>query len=357
MMQDLLSIIVSLTATLLPPGCMAVGADTRPVQVTITAATEAGVPLVGAPFQAVSMSGVAFGRSDGAGRVTLTVDVDRGEAVMVTRLWDGKWHDIPIADRVAAEQEYNTLRRQYSFKTKQLTTMTPGADAYSIEWIAYPTVTVSGRLVDAGGTPLAGSVACRERLAFDQVGPDGAGAFHVAGVRTGVEANFYFQRRGASQVHSLHLPGELLLNDADIGDLLIDDLPCDIPATISMSEGTDLFDSALSALIVGVTLVRADGHAVLNFPADDTGRVRRDRWREPPLTPLLPAGDWYVAPGLFPARPGTALHRGLLAGRQAQFDAAGVPKLTVVAGQPATFTFNARTTYEAIISVAGDLAE
>jgi len=108
----------------------------------------------------------------------------------------------------------------------------------------------------------------------------------------------------------------------------------------------------------GLGLIAVDDAESHIFEVKSDGRAYwTDDNSNPVYTLQLPAGTYYVTPGSYGDRPFFALYESVKAGRQAQLDAAGVPKITIVAGQTADLTFDAQAAHDAIIEVGGDLVD
>lgn len=332
-------------------------AEVRPITVETLVRTADGDPLPDVPVQHVTMNGVAFGLTDANGRLMVTLDADRAETKLFSRIWDGTWHDAPADQLALAERRYEELRTGFSFEVKYLRALDANADNYAVEIIAYPTITVSGRLVDAAGATLAGTLGSIRCVAYDNVEPEEQGVFSIRGVRRGESERLVAQRIGSGQVHMIDLNPVQTSTDVALGDVVIEDTPADCSVAVSMSSHADLFDSSLMSLGGAATFISADAGYVGNFPASPDGGVLRETFYVPARRPLLPPGAYYVAPGGFGTRASMAVYLSILNGRQAALDAAGVPRITAVSGQEASLEFDARAAYDAIIQVGGDLVD
>ena len=75
----------------------------------------------------------------------------------------------------------------------------------------------------------------------------------------------------------------------------------------------------------------------------------------PVYTLELPSGTYFVTPGGLGDQAFYALYESVKANRQAQLIIAGVPMITIAAGQTEVFTFDAQAAHDAIMAVGGDL--
>ena len=140
------------------------------------------------------------------------------------------------------------------------------------------------------------------------------------------------------------------LVNSDVGTLTVTRHPKTSRAVLKFTNYVGLVDTDMEVLSEGMTLIRTDG-TILTFAAlKDEGQAYAPvREGGVPLQPIdIPAGDYYVAPGLFAAGTAVRLLDRVRAGEQAVLDAAGVPKFTAVEGQTANFSFDARAAYTAI---------
>lgn len=330
--------------------------DVRPVTIIITAVDPDGEPIPEVPLQCLTLSAAAFGVTDAAGRLVHTLDVARTNDVMVVRIWDGMMHRIPYDLRVIAERRVQELPNHFAFKAIYLVPLTPEQDEYTLQIAAERTVRIQGRLVDANGEPVsAGTIGSFGYMAGDDVEVDDEGRFEYMGTPRGRAVQLFAQQ--STQVHIIELSAQQTLVDLDLGDVPVPDPVADAPVRVMLQNHEYIFDSMLRTIGAGATLVSTDGALILGFPANAEGDVVVARWHIPPQLPYLPAAEYYVVPGSVGSDSGMALLRSVRAGRQAQLDAAGVPKITAVTGEEAALTLDARAVFNAVIQVGGDLVD
>jgi hypothetical protein len=329
-------------------------ADPRPITVTITASDPDGNPIPDMPLQCLTNAGAAFGITDVNGQLVLVLNAQQDEQQLITQLWDGAmYNNLTISERLLAERRDDELRNMYSFKPVYLTTLNMENDQYSVTIHAGPTVRIRGRLVSSTRAPQAGGIGSVHYIAYDDVSEDDGGVFDFGGILKGVGTLLLAQY--STQVHIIEIAGTQVLDDLDLGDVMLVDSPADAPIRITMQNRADLFDSTGGALALSTTFISSNGTLVLGFPADLQGNVLRELFYVPPPLPLLPPGEYYAVPGLISDQSGMALYLSIRAGRQAMLDAAGVPKFTAISGQEVSLTFDARAAYEAVVQVGGDL--
>jgi hypothetical protein len=329
-------------------------ADPRPITVTITASDPDGNPIQDMPLQCLTNVGAAFGITDVNGQLVLVLSAQQDEQQLITQLWDGAmYNNLTISERLLAERRDNELRNMYSFKPVYLTSLNIGNDQYSVAIQTGPTVRISGRLVSSTGAPQVGGIGSVHYIAYDDVGEDDDGVFDFGGILKGVGTLLLAQY--STQVHIIEIAGTQVLDDLDLGDVMLVDSPADAPIRITMQNRADLFDSTGVGIALGMSFISTDGSLVIGFPADLEGNVLRELFYVPPPLPLLPPGEYYAVPGLISTQSGMALYLSIREGRQALLDAAGVPKFTAVSGQEVSLTIDARAAYEAVVQVGGDL--
>lgn len=329
-------------------------ADIRSITVTITVTDPDGIPIADVPLQSYTKNGITFGFTNIEGQLIAVVDADEGESMFATRLWDGAWHNnLSITERILAEQRDEELRNQYSLKPKYTMPIEAGIDQYTLSIIAVPGVRIRGRLVNAQGQPIAGAIGAANTMAYDSVEEDDEGVFDFGGVRKGAATLLLAQY--STQVHFIEITAAQTLEDLDLGDVVLLDASADAPVRVTMQNQQYLLDSTGASLGLTASFISIDGSVVVGFPADLEGNVIREHFYVPTRLPLLPPGEYYAVPGLITSQSGMALYLSIREGRQAQLDAAGVPKITAISGQEVSLTFDARAAYEAVVQVGGDL--
>ena len=123
-----------------------------------------------------------------------------------------------------------------------------------------------------------------------------------------------------------------------------------------MTNRDEFYDATDDDLGAGVSLINSDGGIVYCFPLNRLGRAATFS-RSTPLggETRVPAGAYYIAPGIVGQGLAVALLDAIRDGRQAALDAAGVPQIQAMPGQTASISFDGRAARDAIVSVASDL--
>jgi len=325
------------------------------VTLNITLQTPSGDPIVDAPMEAASSIDTGFAMTDATGEATFVLDIAEGESVLSTRMSAGGLTPIvPPEDRELATTRFHQLRKTYSFKGYYLMSIT--GEIIDATVSPEESVTIDGRLVDDSGNTVTGIIGVRGRIAYDYVDEVDAGAFSVPGVPRGVAAALWYS--SDKQLHRLELTANQTEGDTDIGDVLLVDTVSDGSATIVMDNTADLSQPNKTRLDRALSLVAIDDAEPHIFDVKSDGRAYwTDDNSNPVYTLPLPAGTYYVTPGSYGDRSFFALYESVKAGRQPELDAAGVPKITIVAGETAEFTFDAQAALDAIIDVGGDLVD
>lgn len=331
-------------------------AQVRSITVSVTVETQQGQAIDQVPVQLITMKAAAFDFTDVTGQLSVQLDADQSETMLAARLWDGRWHDITGSDRILADERYRELRNAYSFDLRYAVSMNDAQDTYAIALVAYPSVEVSGRLLDSQGQPVTGEVSVVGSVAYDRVWDEDAGVFEFGGVRQSSVAYVVCQRHDSAEIAIVQLTAIDTAQDYDMGDIvppLVSSATAEID--VDMVNYVLLQDSNYTSLSSGVTLVAADASHVYHFPATLEGQIIRERMHVPEELPLVEAGEYYVVPGAFGSRGAMALYLSVLDGRQAQLDSAGVPTITAVANQQTVLQFDAGQAYDDVVAVGGDL--
>jgi len=334
----------------------AVSAQNADVELFLTVETESGQPIVNAPFEAATLVQSAFAMTDSSGQATFDLTLGEGETSVIVRMTHGGFAPlVPPELKDEAISRFHTLRTAHSFKPYYII----GVDGETVNATVniQDAVTVSGRLVNEDETPRIGLLAVRDRVSFDQVFSHEEGRFSIGGVPRGRAVEVWIGGN-TNQMHRIALTAAQTAQNVDIGDVPIADRAANGAATIRMENSDGLTQPSKLLVQDSMGLVKVDDAEPHMFHVDKSGRAT---WtnaasKQVPLLPV-PEGTYYVTPGAYGDRAFFALYEAVKAGRQAQLDAAGVPKITIVAGQTAELTFDAQAAHDAIIEVGGDLVD
>lgn len=191
-------------------------------------------------------------------------------------------------------------------------------------------VKVSGRVCEDGRPVSRGSVSLRGFHALGVVGADGRFVLPVK-PNANAEAHIHVDR---GRIRSV--PFTVKGTDLDLGDIEVEAVADESVVRISLADGK-LLRPLVEDRGAVTTLISADGKIIRSFVNKNNNAVGNDG---PESLPKVPAGTYYVTPGLFGNTPSFKVLDLIRAGRQAELDKAGVPKITAVAGRETSLTIN-----------------
>ncbi len=332
------------------PSALARQSDLRPVTVNIAVRTQAGAPLQDVPLRCSANEDRGFGFTNAEGALTLIVNVRPDEPPLVVTVTDGRWFNLTPDTKELARERSRALRTQYFINGSYLIPLTPTATDCSLEVIAQPAVTVRANLGDGGPYRPFRSFLVRGGSSGDDLDP--SQPFVVPGVRQGAPTDIFVRMALRPQFHVLHFNATQTAQDINLGEIQLVDAPRTATVAVTMTNLTNLFDIDGALLWDHATLVSSDAQVILVFRVDQSSGTIVERLRAaPPLAmPLVPPGTFYVSPGMIDMPLPLALFDAVRAGRQADLDAAGVPKFTAIEGQQVTLQFDARAARDAIMA-------
>jgi hypothetical protein len=331
------------------------GPQFETVQLTITVKTSAGVGIPDAPMEAMSDVQSRFQMTDATGQATFTIVKVTDENTITVRLTHGGFTPlVPPELRATATQQYYAVRNAHAFKPCYLVTL-KGTSPFAADIVTKPAVTVSGRILDGGGQPRSSALAPRSSNTFYSIADSELGVFSLGGVTRGEPGELWISG-DLTQAHVVPLTAEQLQTDLNIGDLIIADTIRDATLELQMSNTSAIVVPSKIDIQRELCLVATDDAELHTLGARDDGEVFITDLANQPLTAIpIPAGTYYIVPGSFGRVSCFALLESIRAGRQALLDAAGVPKVTVTAGQTVSFEFDAQAALDAVMAVGGDL--
>lgn len=192
-------------------------------------------------------------------------------------------------------------------------------------------VQVSGRVLNPDGTPAKGNAFVRNQRALSTLDKEGRFVLPIA---PGTLTELHF---GVAPNVEWTVPLNLTSADLDLGSIKVLNSPGDAIIRVDTTNGQRLSPMAkdLGGLIALISIdgkvircfaVKPPGLAVANY---GTGEL-----------PKVPAGTYYVTPGMFGNTPSYKVLDLIRAGRQAELDKAGVPKITAVTDRETSLTIN-----------------
>lgn len=328
------------------------------VAVDITVRDEAGQPLENVPLEILSSTKTRFGFTDADGALAMSVEITEGDEFICAWLHDGFRYEYHEIDIVLAGEMYQSYREQYHFRKGYFIPVIPGQKTYSLNITAHDIVHVTGNVLPPGlreqWFPKSVFIDSRDGLWFGVVDP--VNEFEIP-VRRRADTELFISMDHSPRLHSVPLTAGQTIEDVNIGEFVVPPLRADATAQIIMQNAQGQWlPGGVGPLWLGVTLISEGGSIILGYLArHDDGFVvgNPDSAVDPDMPPELPAATYFVAPGVVSTRD-DSIHMLLLdairAGQFAQLEAAGVPKLTAIAGQTTEFTFDAAMARDAILT-------
>ncbi len=184
------------------------------------------------------------------------------------------------------------LKRIHSFQSGYPVPLVAGQDQYTLTISTKPAVTISGRLVDAQGQPLAsgGAIArsCDCATGSNRSGPN-AGAFELVGVPRGEPAQMVVLTDGRIG-RFLQLSAEQTQTDLNLGNIALAPIEGASKARLLATENPPMPGSARM-----YTVVSEDAATIMTVMVDAADGRPRTPWLEPGQG-WLPPGRYYVIP-------------------------------------------------------------
>ncbi|MDQ7013675.1 MAG: hypothetical protein Q9O74_07220 [Planctomycetota bacterium] len=223
-----------------------------------------------------------------------------------------------------------------------------GVAQYNLAITGSDAIRINGRVIAEGG-PIRTAVANLGALKWSP-SDKSTGHFIVGGVRRGGFARLTLAM-GGGQLLFLELSDTETLQDVDVGDIVLLPLESDARLDLDVLNYEDLDRRGRSAARY-VSLIPENGSWALSLKIDESGRANvLARVGEDDLS--IPAGTYYVSPGPVGPDPVSTRLIQLVRDGVVDLDAAGVPKLTVTAGQITTFQVDAPAAETAIMNAGG----
>jgi len=205
-------------------------------------------------------------------------------------------------------------------------------------------VKVSGRFRNDKGLMSRGTVALRDYHAMSPIQTDGR---FVLPVKPNSQAEAHFH---VEQGRIWSVPFAVKDADVDLGDIDVEDVPSDAVVRLVLADGNLLPPTHEDRRAV-TTLISVDGKVIRSFVNKNNTALGNSG---PDTQPKVPAGTYYVTPGLFGNTPSFKVLDLIRAGRQAELDKAGVPKIVAVADKETALTISvpeAEAAFEALPTV------
>lgn len=331
--------------------------DVQEVAVTITVQKPDGTPLEQAPIALLTKAQGRFAFTNANGVASFTIAKVGDEEHIMAFMSSGMWFT-PPDDRSTAIDRYHELRKIYAFK-RQYYVPTVGDGPYSLTIQAAEAVTLTARLVNAGGAPMLGWIGSEDTVSHEFASPENDGEFSLGGVTKGQDAVLWYSAGDTSQVHRLVLGGMLLQGDINLGSIVVNNTPLNAIVSVTNSNYEQMFLKDKVDLAQDMTLIeRSSLDMFVFYVARGTGEVRQHVPEDvPPADLRITAGEYFVVPGNLLDLPSRATYAALLAGKAQDLEDAGVPLINLQPGQNPHVTIDAKAAVEAIMQVGGDLVQ
>lgn len=258
----------------------------------------------------------------------------------------------PIEDRQSVRRQHTQVLPNYSFSAFLTIPLADGVTEYAATLTMYESVRVSAQLVDEAGQPLAGGIMVQINnvgMDADMHSEDESDPLSIGGIRKGGTAEIAIYGPSSPKPLVVRLEPHQTLENVDLGQVHVPPYGHgEAPVRITLTGRDRLLTRAVEWLDSSVTLIAADGQSSYFFAVVDN-RVMGTR-ADNGIVRIDP-GTYYVAPGMLIASRADLLRKLVLNG--VDVDAAGVPKITAVAGQEVQMEVDIAAAEQAILTAAG----
>ncbi len=321
----------------------------RHVTVTVTISTTNGQPFpTGTPVTVSANRRAYNGLTDAEGRAVISGDFPSDTPGIAAYFEQGfLW----ITDSIENARLANAVakaEKAFSLPPIRYVPLAEGQTEYSVKWTLRPSVSVSGRMVDAGGQPF--NVKADREGRIDRTPesrPDGK--IELTGIPKNSESLVFvsYAAQDGSWLWNRVVP---LTVAQTASDVVLGDLTDAIPSFDGLlgltCTGFASFPPAGETLLMprAVTLLDPSGQHFFSLTVDKTTNKLHFSRAEIGGRVKMPSGTYYLAPGFPQENPDMVKAiRLLLAGRRADLDAAAIPKVTLQAGTPVDTTMDVWT--------------
>jgi hypothetical protein len=340
---------------------LAMAAESRAVVVTVTVTVqnEQGLPLEHVPIgiHAPEPLQLKLVFTDPAGQASAELSLSDDSDEISAFLYDGAQAGVSPEVVSIATARYHAVARKFAFRHCYSMPVVPGQVAYAISIVAYDAVTVTGRIANQ---PLWADERVLVRVrrgawsGFFEVGEK----IIVRGVRKGAPAELLIDYK-SNQVYTKRLTEDQTRSDIDLGDIVLPSLAGDATIDVTVANYANQWGpGGLQPLWRFATLIRADGEMILAYPRAPFGKLVTgpddDDVEDPMALPKVPAGTYYIAPGMFGGKLQDRLLDAVRAGQHEVLDQHNVPKIVAVAGQSVSLTFDVVQARDAIMAATGN---
>ncbi len=338
-----LSAFVALSSSLLAQGACA--QTTRHITVNATVQTSTGQPLENVPVMFLEPSDRPVAKTNAQGLATLQGDITQSASEITVDVFGGGDDRLgSFSEQLTLTRSMKTLFEQYWFDSYTSVSLVAGQTECSVTITAWPTVQVSGTIVNQENEPMP-ELLLKADFSAALGGTNAVGVFTLAGVRQGTETQLFILRHGFSVI-PIRVPASQTQSNTNLGQITLPTFATTAQFRATLTNLGPWGQTQESRLVGGLTLVAADGSILFTELAAPFGGPQTSRrLRTDPLS--LPPGDYYIAPGFFAAgRVQVALVRACEQGMD--LTATGIPKVTLVEGQTVDATVDLLAAYNAI---------
>ncbi len=311
--------------------------------VSLVVLTSSGEPVAGIEIIAGHSRGLAavaaIGATDANGHVDFVLSRPTEDVKLGIILSDGVAQNSSAVQSAERYEAYWALARENAWKAVEWYPIAANSEVASLTLRLQPAVSVSG----ASSTPTqagCGNGWVQRRESELPAHFDGASrAFELLGVPRAQSTELFFVDDCAC-VSWVGLTAAQTEANLDLGNV---NTGCGIrdASAIIQFVNTDWPPPASDSMVAGVALIRADGAKILNFVAEPDGSVVTDYPGASSTTLPIPAGTWYLVPGLFDPSEDLPLRAFDLVRSGQTALVPNWPTITVAPGETATATVHA----------------
>lgn len=331
-------------------------AEPREVSITITVQTDTGQPIADCPIDVSSFQEgiMVFTDAAGVGHATITVD-DEEDHALSARLWNGDKHtQMTLEQTRLARDRFGELSTTLAFPFRGLIPLSPTESNYSKTIIAKSPVEIRARVRTPENTQWIGGATIQSYWAKGASDPALGEQLVIPNAPSATAITLWLGGQ-SQQATRLKLTAAQTAADVDLGDIFVSYAETDSPINVSTLNAFNYFDDYGENCGRYGTLISTDGQRIYTFSIDPQGKLAA-AGDTPYGTPAhIAGGDYFVIPSHAMADPAFQLLRCIDAGKIAELEAAGVPKIAATPTETVTLQFDSPAAYEAVKAVAATL--
>lgn len=330
------------------------GPPTRTITVNVLVRTADGQPLDRAPIEVATRHSSEFVWSGTDGRMSTSLTPETADPELIVRLWHGEHYTLPEADRLEAKERYRAYTSSHHFDTKLVFALSAARDLYDVELVASPSISVTIAPFIASEPAEYFSVAERGGRYVGR--GSRLNPVVLKGVRRGAPAELLLDSDYTNGIYFVSLTSDQTAADINLGQYEFSPPPTVVPLRVTLGNRDDAWAPGGHSVWYGVTAIRRDGGLVYSFSLHRTegwtAETIRTAFEVEPAR--IAEGEFFLIPGLFGSDFHFRVLDALRAGRAAEFDAANIPKINAVAGEPEIVTtIDAQAVINALVQTVG----